>query len=353
MQIPQTLSDFFEQSHTRYRVFDLGRGIRKLDTANFRLFESGEQPYPYPLQQQAWLGILGWNQEAAKEGKAEQFIWFLKFPLDEMGRLVPSARDSFLHDLLETLGSNIQAARKGGEFTDAMGDSPFGFKPKETMMAGFHAKALKALGQPPSRFYTHARDYLAGKPGYDQWAFVGLQGFADVTARLDEEDNTAITLKALPQLPAPALIALCGFLENEELPTAIAEALLSRLKHELTGDEIDLNVITALLRAFSLSAKGLAAQAATSALDSELAQNIHVLAAIAARNWELLQDETLAQRFVEALALNNLGHDAFAQVMGDLLTIPGMRPPLLSQLRSADRSEALNAAVGHMFGQNF
>ncbi len=349
MQIPKSLSDFFEQSHTRYRVFDLGRGIRKLDSETFRQFENSELPYPYPLQQHAWLGILGWNQDA----KEEQFIWFLKFPLDETGKLVPTARDSFLHGLLETLGSNIQAAREGGEFTDAMGESPFGFKPKESMMAGFHAKAVKALGQPASRFYEHARDYLAGKPGYDQWAFVGLQGFADVATRLDEDGNEALTLKALPQLPAPALIALCGFLENEVPCTALAEAMLARLQRELASDEADLNVITALLRAFALSGKGLAAQAVTTALDSELGTDIHLLAAIAARNWELFKDEGLAQRFVEALAQNSLGHDAFAQVMGDLLAVPGMRAVLLGQLRSPERSEALSAAVGHMFGQNF
>lgn len=349
MQLPQTLSDFFEQSHTRYRIFDLGRGIRKLEGETFRRFEACDLPYPYPLQQQAWLGILGWNGEA----KSEQFIWFLKFPLDETGRLVPSARDSFLHGLLETLGSNIQAAREGGELTDAMGESPFGFKPKESMMAGFHAKALRVLGEPASRFYDHARDYLDGKPGYDQWAFVGLQGFADVAARLDEANNAAIVLKALPHLPPPALIALCGFLENETLPTTLCEALLARLQTELVREEADLNVITALLRAFAHAGKGLAEQAVSAALSSGLGQDIHVLAAIAARNWERLQDETMAQRFVEALAQNNLGHDAFAQVMGDLLTIPGMRPVLLGQLRRPDRSEALSAAVGHMFGQNF
>ncbi len=349
MQIPQTLSDFFAQSHTRYRVFDLGRGIRKLDSETFGRIENDELPYPYPLQQQAWLGILGWNQQV----KAEQFIWFLKLPLDETGKLVTSARDSFLRGLLETLGSNIQAAREGGEFTDAMSESPFGFKPKETMMAGFHAKALKVLSEPPSRFYDHARDYLAGKPGYDQWAFVGLQGFADVAARLDADDNEATTLRALPQLPAPALIALCGFLENEALSTALAEALLARLQGALAAEEADLNIITALLRAFAQCGQGLRAQAATIALNSDHSHNIHLLAAIAARDWEVLKDEALAQRFVEALAHNSLGPDAFAQVMGDLLTIPGMRAPLLTQLRNPERSSALNAAVGHMFGQNF
>jgi hypothetical protein len=348
MQIPHTLCDFFEQSHTRYRVFDLGRGMRKLDGETFRRFENSELPYPYPLQQHAWLGLLGWN----RENRGEQFIWFLKFPLDERGTLLPSARDSFLHGLLATLGSNIQAAR-GGAFTDALGESPFGFKPRESTMAAFHARALRVLGEPPSRFYPHARDYLMGKPGYGQWAFVGLQGFADIAARLDEEENERLTRKALPQLPPPALIALCGFLEHEALASALAEALLTRLQRELTQGAADLNVITALLRAFALAGSGLAEQAIRAALDSAHGRNIHLLAAIAARHWERLTDEALAHRFVQALADNSLGPDAFAQVMGDLLAIPGMRAVLLAQLRAPQRSAALTAAVGHMFGRKF
>lgn len=350
MPLPKTLVEFFAQSQTRYRVYDLGRGLRKLSTEQFTQFERGELPYPYPLQQQAWLGILGWDPQQ----KEQQFIWFLKFPLDETARLLQPVRDQFLHALLESIGSNIQAAREGDGFSDAMAESPFGFKPREAMMAGFHARATRTLGQPPSRFYGHARDYLAGIPGYEQWAFVGLQGLADLCARLEAEDNEALVLQALPQLPAPALIALCGFLENETLTAPLTEALRRRLDSELAREEADLNVITALLRAFAQSgARGLAAQAMMAALQSSYASNIHLLAAIAARNWSLLHDPALAQRFIEALAQNSLGHDAFAQVMGDLLMIPGMRPVLLAQLRSAERSTALSAAVGHMFGQNF
>lgn len=353
MSIPRSLHDFFEQGRIRYRVFDLGRGIRKLDGEGFRRFEQGEQPYPYPLQQQAWLGILGWSGESQKGEESEQFIWFLKFPLDELGKLMPSARDAFLHGLLESVGNHSQAVREGGEISDAMKESPFGFKPRESMMAGFHAKALRVLKEPASRFYAHARDYLDGKPGYDQWAFVGLQGFADVAARIDEDNNEALLLKALPHLPAAALNALCGFLENEPLTTPLSEALLSRLRRELDREEADLNVITALLRAFAMAGPGLATQAVDAALGGALGNDIHVLAAIAARNWAVLKDEAMAARFVERLASNSLGHDAFAQVMGDLLTIPGMRASLLGQLRSPDRSEALSTAVGHMFGQNF
>jgi len=346
MQNIKTLSDFFQQSQTQYRIYDMGRGIRKLSHDEFEQFEMGKNPYPYPLQQHAWIGILGWDQK----DKAEQFIWFLKFPLDETARLIQATRDDFMARLMQTLGHNIQAAREGGELQDGMNESPYGFKPKESAMAAFHARATVTLGQAPSRFYDHARDYFDGGPGYDQWAFVGLQGIADVAARLEQDDNLQRVLKALPQLPAPALIALCGFLENEAISTELAKALQQRLQQELKSETADINVIAALLRAFACS-PGIGLRQATvgEALHSTHAHDVNLLAAIAARNWEVLTDDALARDFVEALAVNNLGQEAFTQLMADLLYIPGMRPALLAQLRNPERSEDLSQAVGAMF----
>ncbi len=346
MQAIKTLSDFFRESHTRYRIFDLGRGIRKLGQDEFEQFEAGQLPYPFPLQQHAWLGILGWNEQ----NKAEQFIWFLKFPLDETARLIQATRDDFMARLLQTVGHNIQAGREGSELQDGLNESPYGFKPKESTMAAFHAKALDSLNQPPSRFYDHAKNYFSGEPGYDQWAFVGVQGIADFAARLKEDNNLPLLIKALPYLPPPALIALCGFLENEAIPTPLAEALQQRLENALAEESPDFHVIAALLRAFSqCKGKGLREEAIQCALASPYNHDINVLAAIAARNWEALANPQLAHDYVEALAANNLGQEAFIQVMADLLYIPGMRPSLLAQLRNPERSDTLSKAVGAMF----
>jgi hypothetical protein len=57
----------------------------------------------------------------------------------------------------------------------------------------------------------------------------------------------------------------------------------------------------------------------------------------------------MAQAYCEALAQNDLGNEAFIQVMADLLFIPGMRPALLSALRDPGRSTLLSEAVGAMF----
>ncbi len=339
MQNSITLSDFLEQSGARYRVYDMGRGIRPLELEQFRRFESATEPYPYPLQQHAWLAILGQHGEEA-EG---QFIWFLKFPLDERGLLIQGTRDDFMTRLLESHALSDEKREDAPQ-------SPYGFKPKQSVMAAFHAIATHALGEQPSRFYDHARSYLSGESGYDQWAFVGIQGIADVAARLDEEDNAERIQQALPQLPPPALIALCGYLENTPLDESTAAALLQRLQQKMEKEDIDLNAAVALLRAFSRSTNpSLRDAAVRTVLQSSHARDVGMLAAIAARNWQSLQDESLAHTFCEMLAINTLGHDAFVQIMADLLYLPGLRAPLLTQLRNPDRSDALAEAVGVMF----
>ena len=347
MHVPKSLYEFFQQSHTRYRVYDMGRGIRRADKALFEQFEEGRAAWPWPLQQHAWLAIVGWNEHDTEQ----HFIWFLKFPLDENGQLIQATRDAFLATLLHSIGENLQATRQGETLQDGMRESPYGFKPKESHMAAIHALVSQRLGRPPSRFYPHACDYLDGIPGYDQWAFVGLQGIADVIARLEQDEHLARLLKALPELPAPALHALCGLLENISLPTRVAEALQRRVLHELEKDPADPHTLAALLRAYAQSpARGIREQLILTLLQGPYRHRVDVLAAIAARNWEILHNPELARAFVEALAANDLGQDAFNQVMADLLYLPGMRASLLAQLRNPERSQTLDKAVAGLFG---
>lgn len=347
MQTLKTLDDFFVGNDIHYRVYDMGRGIRRLEQEVFRQFELGQAPWPFPLQQQAWLAILGWRVA----DREDHFIWFLRFPLDEQGLLIQATRDDFMTSLLHTLGHNIHARQQGSQLEDGMNQSPYGFKPRESAMAAFHAIAARKMGQAASRHYRHARDYLDGKPGYDQWAFVGIQGLADVVARLDKDDNLSRLQKAMPQLPPPALIALCGLCENEAIPSLLTEVLLTRLQQEQQANNGDLNLLAALLRAIAqTTATGLREQAVDACLAGPHAQQIEILAAVAARHWPLLQDVSRAGRFVEALAQNSLGQDGFNQLMADLLFLPGMRAPLLAQLRSKERSQALSQAVAGLFG---
>lgn len=344
-----TIGEFLDQTGTRFRVFDMGRRVEKIPRDEFARFEAGKSPYPYPLQQHAWLGILGWNPDEPEE----RIIWFLKLGLDETGMLSLAARDDFLRRVVAAAEDRARAREEGVEeaetSADAMEDNPHGFKPKEERMAVFHAKALKSLGLPPSRYFEHARDYFAGKPGWDQWAFVGLQGIADFAARLDEDDHEALLAAAVPHLPDSPLQALCHALENSRFGIALAESLAQRLRAELEGDGRP-DVVASIVRGLShCQAGGLRRQLLTEVLETPVGSDVNVLAAIAGRSWADLGEPDVGQRFVEALARSKGGQEAFNHIMADLLFIPGMREPLLAYLRNPERSSELARAMGALF----
>ena len=52
-----TISEFLLHAGTDYRVFDMARGIRPLDSQSFLEIENGTVPAPYPRQQHIWFGV--------------------------------------------------------------------------------------------------------------------------------------------------------------------------------------------------------------------------------------------------------------------------------------------------------
>lgn len=338
-----SISDFLHATGAQFRIFALGRRIRRISEEEFRRFEQAEAPWSAPLQQSAWLGLLFWG----KENPDQQYIWFLRFPLDELGRLQQAARDNFLARLIEQVGVNIEASRQGENMEGVMKDNPFAFTPKQGRLAAFHAQAARVVGKAPSKYYAHAQSYFRGEPGFDQWAFVGMQGIADVAARLDEDDNETVLAAAMAHLPQEPLEALCGCLENEAVGTRLAEALLARLNHELATESPSVPAVVALLRGISNArGAGLRRMALEAVLASPVASDVDVLAAIAGRCWSDLENEALRQAFLEALARNPLGQEAFNGILADLLFIPQMREPMLAGLRNPERSPQLAQAIG-------
>ena len=309
------ISDFLNQAGTQYRVFDMGRRIQPVEADTFLAFEQAEIPYPYPLQQQAWLGILVWHNDKPQD----LVIWFLRFPLDAKGCLTPVIRDDFLSRLL-----------KKEQEDDQDDNNPYGFKPKQEHMAVFHAKVARLLQQAPSQFYEHARDYFAGTPGYEQWAFVGFQGIADVACRLDEEGNAKLLQQAISQLPEQPLDALSQCLEHERIPDELSQALADRLQTILSKTPIDHNLVSMCLRALSN------------------ADNTQ-LASISGRCWLTLKSPELMLAFLEQLARCKEGQEFFNLVIIDLINIPGMQEHLNQAIRNSNRSEKLSSAIGRLF----
>jgi hypothetical protein len=353
--LPQTICEFLAQTGAQVQFYDMGRRVVEISNDDMLAIEQQQIPYPQPFLRCAWLGVLFHYDDADGQPEADsQQIWFLKFPLDEKGLLNQDARNDFLRRIIETLAEQTLAKlnAENGEADnpsqqnaapDMPEDNPHGFTPREDRMASFHAKIARKLGQPPSHFYAHAADYFTGDKGFEQWNFVGLQGIADVATRLDENDNLATLIKAIPQLPLTPFAALCSCLENESIEPQLSAALAARLEHDLqdTDAATAANNVAAAIRGLS---HGRDQQALSNALRSTLAtdtgHHVEVLATIAGRAWQCLEHPEIRRAFLLSLARCEVGQGAFDNIMADLMFIPGLRKPLLDELRSLREGDA-------------
>lgn len=329
--------DFLNQAGTQFKIFDMGRRIEEIDQADFLSFEQGETPYPLPLQQQAWLGFLVWTEDK----KSELVIWFLRFPLDAAGKLTAGIRDDFVLRLIN---------KEGDESPQQDESNPYGFKPKQEHMASFHAKAAKLLSQPASSYYEHSKDYFAGKPGYDQWSFVGFQGIADIATRLDEENNAELIATAIEKIPALPFEALAQCLEHEKIDANITQAIVNVINRELDNEKPDANFISLGIRALSNTQdQPQLEQILNRVLDNETGKHPEVLASISGRCWLSLKNTNTINLFLEALASCSEGQEFFNLVIVDLINIPGMQESILKAVKSPERSEVLSKAIGELF----
>ena len=296
----ETITDFLVLSGFQYRIFDLGRKIQKISNQTFAAIELQQTPYPYPFQQKAWLAVLFWD----KQKQQEPVIWFLSFPIDELGLLKLESRDGFVRDLMTNIGENMQAHLDGGIAQDSLKESPFSFKPREDRLAMFHALATVELNELPSSHYAPTQEYLLGRTDSDQWQSLGLQGIADVIARLDKDDNAATLASALPRLPDVPLDRFMQGLENVRFSGVLSAALAKRITIEMSAEPRQPALMASLLRALSGSeAKNERQRLINEVLSSDLRQEIEVLAAISGRAWHDLSEATLMQGFLEAAAL--------------------------------------------------
>lgn len=333
-----TLTELLEATGSRLRIYDMGRRIEKIDREQFMQFERNETTWPAPLSRHAWIALA-----LEDNASAEPVIWFLKLPLDEQGKLVLAARDYIVQRLAEAWALN--KASDTQTVADALKDNPFVFKPREDRMAAFHARVSVDLKRPASSYYAHAQDYFDGKPGWHQWQFVGYQGIADLAARFDLDNNTNRLATAIPQLPAEPMVALCHCLENEKITHHLAAPLMHRLQAELARSPLNLALITALVRGLSRTSSSTHLQQMFTLVigNKAAAHQIDMLAAIAGRAWQQLEDSASAILFLQALAKNSAGESAFITIMKDLLAIPSLRKPLLAAAEEAEIDEKMQA----------
>ena len=320
-----------EVSGAQYRIFDLGRSVRKIDKDTFGKFEATDIPYPYPMQGHAWFALLFWSPEK----KEEHQIWFIKFPLDEQGLLKQACRDDFLQRTLAEVAGQQNDANDLQESPD----NPWGFTPRQDKMATIHAKGSLAMGLEPSQFYQPVREFLK-KPSND-WQHLGVQGIADFCARLDADDNTDILLQAMPSLPDEFLIQILPQLENEVISHQLGEAIVRRC----SGTDSP-NLMSAAIRALSQCRGDSLEKYVTEALNSPHQNNVEVLVAISGRAWDVLHNEAVALAFLEALARNDAGQEGFNHILRDVLYLPHIGAVIREAFRSEQRSDALIDTLG-------
>lgn len=335
-----SITHFIQTGGFEYRIFDMGRKVQAVSKEYFKQLENQQEQYPHPFQQKAWLALLIWE----KGEEANATIWFLHFPVDELGYLKQEARDAFLIELLEQAGKNIFAKQKGEKVLDELNESPFAFKPQQDRLAVIHALATKSLNLSPSQYYQPTREYLTGDSGgYDQWQFLGLQGMADVVVRLGESDNKSLLVNAMGNLPEVPLENFALLLENIQPEEELTRQLIALAQKEVSKELPNIKLVSALTRALS-GAEPVKLRKEfflylLSSQNNGINKEVEVLVALSGRAWVDLEDVELLVAFVENLATQN--QIAFNAVIVDLMMLPGMKEKVLNVMRRPERSAEL------------
>lgn len=333
----QTLTALLQNSGCQYQIFDLGRRIQTIKNELFSRVEQGHQAYPYPVKRTAHLAITYWNESK------QPWIWFLKFALDERGLLQQADVGQFIKYVVEAMGTRLHKDLTE-EQQDKLANNPYTFKPSEDKMAVFHSQVRATLAMPCSQYYEHAQYYFSGGLGWNNWQTIGLQGITDICARLNQEQNGLLVRKALSHLPTQPLYALLGALEHTELPTTLAKRLEELVQVEISSQNPDLFLLSALTRALSGADEKRLNKIIDSILASPRLSHPEVLIAIAGRTWKVLNNTTRAEQFLLRLAQTG-NQTLFNQLFADLVMLPELRMILLPLLHGAPSEELAQALI--------
>ncbi|RXJ72516.1 hypothetical protein CS022_15115 [Veronia nyctiphanis] len=335
MENALTLSAILNKAGCDYLVYDLSRRVTEIPNEQFEAVENNHQPYPFPIQQHAQLGV------AFSQAGQTPWVWFLKMPLDERGLLNQAALGDFIQFVAQAMGATLDK-KPTEEEREKLVNNPYTFAPTDDKKAIFHALLTENLNLPASQYFDHTQHYTAGELGWDNWQGVGLQGLADICARMGSHNNLALIKKALSNMPDTPKYALLGCLEHCELPASLAKRVNETIGELLERPEVDLFLLTAFVRALSGADKTLLSERVQLLIDSEKLAHREMLIAIAGRCWHVLDNPALLDAFLIRVAACD---DAtfFRQIIADLVMIPALRPQVLNMLHGNASPTLLNA----------
>lgn len=196
-------------------------------------------------------------------------------------------------------------------------------------------------------------DYLKQPSNINQWQHIGLQGIADLCARISDSTLNRTLSKRLTSLPQAVLIPILIGLENEKPNELLTDAIILCAPN-ITTTEFDQNpdhplLVAAIIRSLSgstNSAKRNSFILNILKMGITTPLSVEILVAISGRAWESLLDESLTLAFLEALARNDAGQHGFDQILTDILFLPEIGKIVRQAFRAPQRSQQLALAIG-------
>ncbi|UJF18908.1 DUF3549 family protein [Vibrio sp. SS-MA-C1-2] len=335
MDTINSFSSLLTQANCQFTLFDFGRKITPINHEQLTAIEQNKIPYPYPIQRHAQFALAFWNQGETP------WIWFLRFPLDERGLLNQALTGDFLNYVMAAMGTDL-SKEPSEEVKEQLANNPYTFKPSDDKLAMFNALLNQQLNQEPSQFYPAARQYLSGEVDWQQWQNIGLQGFADVCARLNQDNNATSVRKALSHLPNEPRYALLGCLEHITIPDKLAVRLTELFDQQLQQPEPDIFLLTAYVRALGSAKANYLQPLILQILNTPQLCHQEMFIAISGRAWLGLNESKVASQFLIKLAQSG-NQNLFNQLFTDLVMLPELRMLLLSLVNHQPNPELIAA----------
>ncbi len=337
-QTIDTISEFMLHAGTDYRIYDMGRGIESMDSQTFISLENNQLPAPCPRAGHAWFGIVFWNKKVSHE----QYIWFVKLPIDERSLIIQAARNQFLEAVVTALGSELEKnAEKGGQLPD----NPFVFTPSQQQLADINAIIRRDLRLSTREGLDKAIAYIKN-PAIDTWQDLALQDIADLAAHIDQQDIAQAVNQNLAVLPVQVLTAFCSSLENTRFDDALTDQLIELFA---TVDYAETQHM--ILRGLKGSQCTDKVSLFITALLTEGQPDTECLVIIAGRHFQLLNDEALLITFCSKLIAHDPSFQLFRGVYADLVQVPTSRMGLLKLMRKPDLPAPIANAIASLYQQ--
>lgn len=335
-----SISEFLLHAGTEYRVFDMGRGLKPIDTQMFLSLENGTKVAPYPRQKHAWFGIVFWNKRASEQ----HYIWFLKLPIDEQGLIVSATRNHFLQIIVDALGQSIA---DDSESAKSLPDNPYSFVPPQNQMAQFNAYVKQQLNGTIASQNSKAVAYMRS-PQVVNWQTLSIQDVANIAVQLNDVNMAKLVASNFTNFAPAFQKTLMRASEGLSKPNLVLDTFESVL---FENNTLNIEALSGMgIDVFNQKIHDKLIEV----LNGDDALRVDVLSVIAARHFTQM-DNDLILAFFEAAARADAHHQhngaLFGGLFADLVQLPSIRQSVLSMLRTTNRSETLAQAIGLLFSQ--